>query len=648
MKNNLHTLLVLACLLQLTASRSRADAQPLLHEVFADHAVLQRGRPIPVWGDSVPAERITIEIGANSAETRADASGHWHAALPAMPAGGPYEIRVRTRSGAAQTIVDILIGDVFLCSGQSNMEFPVSRSLGGSGEIAAAKNDSIRMLSIAHDSSALPLAHFKSPVAWAAASPDTVPNFSAVCYFFARELQRTQRVPLGLIHSSWGGSRIEPWMSDRALRAVGGFDARLDLLRLFARDQTAANNGQGRMWEEWWHARAQSKPWQGDGVWIDVPEPMRDWKTWNVPELQNHDGMLWFRRDVTLSAQQAAAAATLSIGGIDEVDETWVNGKPIGYSFGYGTERTYPVPRGVLRAGANSIVINVLSVWGAAGMYGPPEHMALRFADGGAVGLARQWRYQLIPESLGLPPRAPWDSVGGLAAVHNAMISPLAPYGLQGVLWYQGESNAADAAQYRQLLQGLMGDWRNEFAGELPFLVVELPNFGKLATHPAASDWANLRDAQRRAVLSDAHAALAVTIDLGEAQELHPPNKQDVGRRLARAALHLIYNQSQAPSGPVPRDAIREGGKVAVRFDGVEGGLITYSSKRAIGFELCSAEQSSCRFADAVVETSRVLLDPVDISGATRVRFCWGDTPLCNLSDESGLPAGPFEIPIRQ
>jgi len=643
------SVLIIGAFLILAPALSRDEPQqPLLHEVFKDHAVLQRGRPIPVWGDSVAGDRITLSIGGKTVETHADAAGHWRAAIPAMSAGGPYVLSARAQSGASQAIVDILIGDVFLCSGQSNMELPVLRSQGAEAEIAAASTDTIRLLSVAHDSSASPLRHFMTPVAWTVLSPNTISGFSAVCYYFARELQKTQSLPVGLIHSSWGGSRIEPWMSDAALRPLAGFDARLDLLRLYARDQRAANDRQGEIWQQWWRARAGTTPWQAAvGTWPDVPEPMRDWKTWGVPELKNHDGTVWFRRNVTLTAQQAASAATLSIGGIDEVDETWVNGKPVGYSFGYGTERTYQVPPNLLTAGDNSIVINVLSTWGAAGMYGPPQQMALRFADGSAAGLAGQWRYQFVPEAFGYPPRAPWDPVGGLAAIHNAMIAPLAPYGLKGVLWYQGESNAADAAQYQSLLSALMKDWRREFAAELPFLIVELPNFGSVPTAPMASDWADLREAQRRAVLSDPYAALAVTIDVGEPQELHPPDKQAVGRRLARAARHLIYGESVSASGPVPRAALREGDRVSIGFDAVEGALVTYSSIRAVGFELCAAEQSSCRYVDSVVQGDRVLLDAAAVAGATRVRFCWGDAPLCNLSDKSGLPAGPFEIAIR-
>jgi sialate O-acetylesterase len=643
-----HTGVTLAGLLMFAPLPLLAKPAPLLHEMFQDHAVLQRDQPIPVWGDAPPGERLTVSLDAGRVETRADENGHWHATLPARPAGGPYVLNVAARSGGTQSIADILLGDVFLCSGQSNMEFPVSKSLNAEAEIAAAKQDTIRLLTVAHDSAAAPRAHFMTPVTWVKTTPATVAEFSAACFYFARELQKSEPIPLGLIHASWAGSRIEPWMGATALRAVGGFEAGLDLLQRYARDPKAGNAAQGAAWERWWHEHDRSEPWKAArGTWADVPEPMRDWKTWGVAELKDHDGMVWFRRDVALTAQQAAANATLSIGGIDEVDETWVNGTPIGYSFGYGTERSYPVPPGLLHAGANSIVINVLSVYGAAGMYGPPEHLALHFQDLTSVALGGQWRYQPVPD-IGIPPRAPWDPVGGMAAVHNAMISPLLPYGLKGVLWYQGESNAGEAARYRSLLPALMQDWRREFAAPLPFLVVQLPDFGKRSSLPTESSWANLREVQRRVVLGDSRAALAVTIDLGDPQELHPPNKQAVGTRLARAALHLIYARSVTPSGPVPRGATPESDRVAVSFDDIDGGLQAISSNRVIGFELCTAAEGSCRFVDATIAGDRVLLDASSVAGATRVRFCWADSPLCNLVDESGLPAGPFELTIRQ
>jgi sialate O-acetylesterase len=632
-----------------------AQARPLLDEMFQDHAVLQRERAIPVWGEAAPAEELTIFLSnADSTDGAAvhavaDSAGHWQAQLSARPAGGPYRLTVRTRGGIEQSVGDILLGDVWLCSGQSNMEFPVASSLNAAREIAAGGSDRIRLLSVAHAEHPLPLEHFASPVSWAIAAPDTIGGFSAACYYFARELQKSVSVPMGLIQATWSGSRIEPWMSAAALRAVGGFDVGLDVLDIYARDARAGNDRMGSLWEGWWHARAPagSTPWQTkvEGDWRAAPEPMRDWKTWGVAELANHDGMVWFRRSVTLSRAQAASAAQLSIGAIDEVDETWVNGRPLANSFGYGTERTYTVPKGWLHAGENSIVINVLSTWDAGGMYGPPEHRALHFGDGSEVRLGGRWLYQFVPESMGLPPRAPWESVIGLSTIYNAMIAPLHQYGLRGVLWYQGESNAGDAARYQSLLEGLMADWRNRLAAQLPFLIVELPNFGTPSALAAASSWASVREAQRHAVDADQNAALAVTIDIGMAQELHPPNKQAVGARLARAARHLVYRAAVSASGPAVRAARRDGGAVLVSFDDVEGQLLTYSALRPIGFELCGESQESCHFVDATLSGRGVRIDAAD-PNATRVRFCWGDAPVCNLYDKSGLPAGPFEAAI--
>jgi sialate O-acetylesterase len=646
---NNHVLSLAVCL-TLAAPCGAAPARPLLDEMFQDHAVLQRDRATPVWGEASPGEELTISLNGARAKAIADARGHWRAQLTAMPAGGPYRLTARTQGGAEQSIADILVGDVWLCSGQSNMQFPVANSLNAAREIAASANDQIRVLSVAHASRPVPLEHFENPIAWAAAGPTTIRDFSAACYYFARDLQKSLHVPMGLIHASWDGSRIEPWMSDAALRTVGGFDVGLDLLKIYAGDERAGNERMGAQWEAWWRSRAPkgSTPWQAvaEGDWREVPEPMRDWKTWGVAELANHDGMVWFRRAATLSKSQAAGDAQLSIGAIDEVDETWVNGRPLANSFGYGTERTYAVPKGWLHAGVNSIVINVLSTWDAGGMYGPPEHLALRFADGGTVPLGGHWHYQFVPESMGYPPRAPWESVSGLTSIYNAMIAPLLPYGLRGVVWYQGESNAGEAGRYQALLTGLMADWRKKFGVDLPFLIVELPNFGAPSTATAPSAWANLREAQRRAVAADKNAALAVTIDTGEAQELHPPNKQAVGARLARAARHLVYGERVSPSGPTVHAARSNGGQILVSFDDVEGQLVAYGAQRPIGFELCGEGTESCRFVDAALSGNQVLLEAADRSAA-RVRFCWGDAPVCNLYDKSGLPAGPFEIAIE-
>ena len=573
--------------------------------------------------------------------------------MPALGAGGPFTLEARAASGAAQTLADVLVGDVFLCSGQSNMELTVSRSRSGDGVAARSANDRLRLLSVPHVDRVAPATELPAGSAWRLAAPESVRSFSAACYFAARELQDTVKVPMGLIGAAWGGSAAEAWTAEAGLRAAGGFDDRLDLLRLYRQDEAAANQRMGEMWQDWWrtHARAGTEPWQPEpartGDWVDVPEPMRDWKKWGVPLLARHDGLVSFRRAVTLTPAQASRAATLSLGGIDEVDETWVNGRPIRNTFGWGTDRSYGLPAGVLRAGENVIVVNVLSTWDAGGMMGPAEKLALTFDDGTKVALGGGWRYQVVPLEIGRPPRAPWESVAGLTTLYNGMIAPLGPFGLRGVVWYQGETNADAPAGYQAILAGLMSSWRAQLGAELPFVIVQLPGFGPTPNAPVESGWSDVREAQRRAVDLDRHAALAVTIDLGERDDIHPINKRDVGVRVARAMRHAGYGEAIAPTGPAVRSASLEPSRVVVSFRDVEGRLVTYSSSQATGFELCGAAAGTCRFVSGTVEAERVVIPTNGGAPPARLRFCWGGSPVCNLADGSGLPVGPFELALE-
>jgi sialate O-acetylesterase len=645
---------IIAVIVVLAAIVVSAHAQPPLSmgPVFQDHAVLQRDRPIPVWGTAGPGDEVTVSFAGSQATARAEASGRWTATLPAIAAGGPHGLEVRTTSGATLMLSDILVGDVFLCSGQSNMEFGVARSRGGEFVATRSANDKIRLLTMAHAAALQPATAFEKPPAWQSAGSQSLRTFSAACYFFGRDVHETQSVPVGLVSAAWGGSAIEPWIGEGGLRPIGGFDARLDMLQVFARDEETANQSYGQLWEGWWrrHGASAGEPWRPEspGSWTDVPG-LRNWKTWGVPELASHDGMVWYRRSFSLTAGQAVQQATLSLGGIDEVDQTWVNGRVIRNTFGWGTPRSYRLPAGVLRAGENVVIVNVLSTWDAGGLVGPADALALTFEDGTKVPLADRWRYRAVPLAMGRAPRAPWESISGLTTLYNAMIAPIGPYGLRAVAWYQGETNADDPAGYERLLGGLMSSWRSQFGTGLPFLVVQLPNFGSVPTTPTEANWSDIREAQRRAVAADGHAGLVVTIDIGERADIHPINKRDVGRRLARAARHVVYGEAVAPSGPVPLSAHREPAGVVVTFGDVEASLVSYSSNQAIGFELCGAGPESCRFVAGNVDGARVVLSvsASPASAPTRVRFCWGPSPLCNLSDGSGLPVGPFEIPIK-
>jgi sialate O-acetylesterase len=636
----------------LVAATAAAQSPLALGPLFQDHAVIQRDKPIAVWGTAAAGERVTISLAGAQIAATADAVGKWSVTLPALQAGGPHVLEVRAASGAVKTVSDVLVGDVFLCSGQSNMEFGVGQSRGGEFVAMRSANDKIRLISVAHIGRPEPSVAFDPAVEWKLAAPDSVRRFSAACYYFGRDVQSSRKIPVGLIHSSWGGTAIEPWLAPAGVHSLEGFDARLELLRTFGKDEDAGNQAFGKAWEAWWrgHGASAGEPWTtaDTGTWTDLPEPMRDWKKWGVAELAKHDGMVWFRRTFSVTAEQAAQGASIALGAIDEVDETWVNGRVIRNTFGWGTERTYRLPAGTLHAGENLVVLNVLSTWDMGGMYGPPEKMALTFDDGTKVLLGGGWRYRIAPLSMGRPPRAPWETISGLTTLHNGMIAPLGPYGIRAVLWYQGETNADGSDGYQQLLGALMSGWRAQFGADLPFLVVQLPNFGAIPTKPVEANWADLREAQRRAVAADAHAGLAVTIDIGEPNNLHPTNKLDVGLRLARAGRKVIYGEAIAPSGPAPLSARREPGRIVVTFGDVEKSLVTYSSAEAIGFELCGPAKGSCRFASAKAEGSRVVVRvPATGSRPTRVRFCWGESPVSNLSDGSGLPVVPFELPIK-
>jgi len=650
-----------ALLNMICAAAAAAQSPSLLNELFQDHGVLQRDRPIAVWGQAHGGELVTVSLAGSSVRAQADASGRWSATLPAMSAGGPLVLAALGSSGSQQSVSDILLGDVFLCSGQSNMELDLSRVGDSRAEISNSANSSIRMLSVAHDDSPTPLPAFRHPVAWQIAAPDTVAAWSAACFFFARELQRTTRVPVGLLHSSWGGSNIRPWMSAQALHANGAYEAGLRILSMYASDQPAAQRQFAAQWEQWWRSktgqRPGTEPWSTNTAaplapdaaeWRNAPQGLGDWRDWGTGELGDFTGLVWYRITITLTAAQAASAATLDLGAINQVDETWINGHAIGNTFGYGTERSYALAPGTLHAGDNLLVVNVLSTYGGGGLLRDPDKRALRLASGDAIALDGPWQYRIAPQAIGYPPFAPWESVGGLSTIRNAMIAPMGPYGIRAALWYQGESNTAEAAGYRVLLTALMADWRRQFGADLPFLIVQLPNFGPQPRAPTESGWAELREAQRLAVASDAHAGLAVTIDIGDPHNLHPTNKQDVGRRLARAARHVVYGEAIAPSGPVALAAVRDGGAISVDFGDVERELVAYSHDSAIGFELCQDAAGSCRFVESRLDGTRVQLSIPNAMSPTRVRYCWADSPVCTLFDLSGLPAGPFELRIHQ
>ena len=626
-----------------TAPAAIAFGQP-----FGDHAVLQRDKPIPVWGQAAAGERVTVALADRSVQTRADRSGAWSVSLPAMAAGGPYVLTATAASGAQVLAADVMVGDVFLCSGQSNMEQSLRYAISAWNPVVTPDDAAIRLMTVAKDSDAVSQPLWRTPVSWSVATPETGADFSAACFYFAQTLRQTQDVPMGLIHASWGGSAIQAWISEPTLRRIGGFEDKLDVLALYPTDPLAAQARWGQVWERWWGERSTDAPWLSEtGDWRPVPD-MTPWEQWRVPALETFNGMVWYRVDVDLTPEQAAQNAQLSLGWIDQVDQTWVNGRAVGAA-GDG-QRLYTLPQGLLKAGRNSVVVNVMDSWGLGGLYGPAETRALVLADGTRVPLdAAGWRYQKVEgEGQTDSPRAPWEALSGTTSISNAMITPLRTYGLRGALWYQGESNTGDQPpRYEQLMAALMSDWRGRLdQPDLPFLIVQLANFGPPSSQARGSGWAEVREGQRLAAQNDPHAGLAVAIDIGDRYDIHPAQKSELGRRLARVARHVIYGEDIAPSGAWASSATRDGSDVVVRFTEVTDGLITLSSDRVTGLELCDAGQTTCRFASGVASGDTIRIPAADGPAAV-VRFCWADNPICNLTDGSELPAGPFRLTVQ-
>jgi sialate O-acetylesterase len=629
-------LLILAGLLA-----SSAVAAPTIDPQFGTHAVIQRGKPIVLSGTASPNERVSVAFAGDQKKTNADASGRWQATFPARGAGGPFSIELNGSAAAA----DVAIGDVWLCSGQSNMEYPLRRALNGDGEVQSADDAQLRLMKVPQELAPTPQRAFAKAPGWQPATPESAKDFSAACYFLARDLRSTEKVPIGAIDDSWGGTPIRAWMDEAAARSSGSGDA-VDLVELHRRDPAAAIRAFGEQWGNWWRSQTGDKPgtepWHASSrlAWKAFPS-LTLWDSWG-PQWKGFDGAIWAREGVTLTAQEAASEATLSMSAIDDMDETFVNGVAVGGMSAPVTARQYPIARGVLRAGENEILVYARDFWGPGGFAGPADAFKLTFADGHSKSLSSGWQYARVDDAIGQPATPPWDGSSGVSTIYNAMVAPLGPLGVKGVAWYQGEADVGQAG-YDRRLAAWMANWRTQFRDpRLPFLIVGLAGWGKPVSHPVESGWAALIDEQRLAVTRDASAALASAIDLGEPNDIHPANKQEVGRRLALAAHRLIY-QDGGTIGPLPVGAVREGSGVVVTFTKK---LQVLSGGSANAFELCGASAGTCRYADARVDGTRVTI-VADGQPISRVRYAWADYPVVNLYDLDLLPAPVFEIPVR-
>ncbi|WP_202424186.1 sialate O-acetylesterase [Duganella lactea] len=638
----------------LRPAESKPTSQPAsglgLARVFSDHAVLQRDQPLTVWGTARAGQRVVLTLGPRSVNGNADAQGRWRLQLPAQPAGGPYTLTVRA-DGQTLSRDDVLVGDVYLCSGQSNMEYAVSAATNAFGAVQGAHNDKLRYLNVPKHSAAVPQAELPAASAWTRVTPETVGAASAACYYMARSLQAKYQVPVGFINASWGGTTIQGWIAGESLGTLDDYRAGVAAVAQYGADRDAGRRAEAERNAAWWRAndpaaaaqQAWTKPDFDDAAWPQLTPP-GSWKDSGLAGFKDFDGVTWYRTSVTLTAEQARAANALRLGPIDTYDSTWVNGEPVGGTSTAWVWRDYAVPTGVFRAGRNVIAVRVLNSGKNGGLAGRPS---IGTADGQSIPLTEAWKVQRGSALKGLKvPPAPWDVPTSLTTLYNGMIAPLAGYGFKLAAWYQGESNAGAAQEYRTLLPLLMRDWRQRLGQPaLPFLVVQLPGYGATARTPGQSGWAELRDAQAAAVAGDANAGLAVTLDIGDRFDIHPTQKTVVGERLARAARSVAYGDKTASGSPAALSAQRRGGDIVIAFRDNGGGLVTYSSDRAIGFEVCAG--AACRYAEARVAGDTVVLPGAAGADVTRVRYAWADAPFVNLFSGDDLPAAPFQLELR-
>jgi sialate O-acetylesterase len=646
--------LLLSLIIVSVSSAVYADVR--LPAIIGDNMVLQQDTKVRIWGNANPGEQVVVTLQDKSSRTVADKQGRWEIWLPPLKAGGPLELSVKGNN--ALTIKNVLVGEVWVCSGQSNMEWPLINTIDGAETVAQAKYPEIRLFTVEKNTAASPLNDVEGH--WVVTTPDDAAHFSAVGYFFGRELYQQLKVPIGLINTSWGGTPAEAWTSHEALLSSPELKPILDRYESSLHALPEAKEAYARMLAEWEEKNLYLDSGnKGESMGYAAPTfAATDWSSMDLPKQFEAaglliDGAVWFRKVLELPSSWAGKELVLNLPPIDDQDVTYFNGARIG-SIGRETPNSYMVPRkyvvpgSLVQAGRNVIAVRVFDSAGEGGFSGGGA-MSIGptgGAESDAISLRGVWDYKV---ELALEPKYPdWgtrpEAVGvsnqnNPSVLYNAMIAPLVPFAVRGVIWYQGESNAGRAYQYRTLFPIMIRDWRKAWGSALPFYFVQLANWHASKPEPDESDWAELREAQMM-TLREPHTGMAVTIDIGDENDIHPRNKLDVGRRLAAWALAGTYGQKVIPSGPLFDRYTIDGDKVRIHFK-YGAGLKTIDGRPVKGFAL-AGEDRHFVWADARIEGDTVIVSSAKISKPVAVRYGWADNPIGNLYNGAGFPASPF------
>jgi sialate O-acetylesterase len=626
------------CVFAQGAPESAAKPLPFVSPIFGDNMVMQRGKPNTIWGWSEPGDHVVARIGEQTASAVAGADRRWQVSIQPPPAGGPYTIRITGHDTVE--LHNVLVGDVWLCGGQSNMQVGLGMTFTGPADVKAANNPEIRFFSVASQT-----AYRHADVvegSWKAVSPETADRVSAVAYYFARRVQQDIHVPIGLIVDALGGTPAEAWTSAAALRPLHDFDIPLAELERLSSEGAPEYGNYVMHWYDQYDIGLKGNwaaPDLDDSSWkpVDIPGGFADL---GVPETP---ALAWFRREIVLPDPLPAGRTLLFLGSVERMDTAYINGTFVGASAWVENPRVYFVPEGLLKPGRNTLAIRVLKTKPDGGFLGKPEELHLMLGDKSIVQLAGKWKGQLSVDAR--PPQPlpiafeNWPVMPSV--LYEGMLAPIAPLAITGALWYQGEQNSERGYQYRKILPVMVADWRRLFGqGNFPFYIVSLPAFKHRSATPVDDAWAETRESQAITAASVPNSCLAVTIDTGDPDNIHPKDKQPVGERLALCALAKNYGEKVAYSGPTLKTVERLPGSIRLHFANADGGLVVKGSK--LEEFAIAGEDRRWSWADARIDGDTVVVSSPSVANPKEVRYAWQSNPAATLFNLAGLPAAPF------
>ena len=632
---------ILIILLTLTGCIYQNIAAVRVASIFGDNMVLQRDMYLPVWGTDQPGTKITVTFKNHNEQTIADNNGKWKLLLPPSEAGGPYTFTVQ--GSTSITFTNVMVGEVWFASGQSNMQMTVQASANAENEIKAANHPNIRLFQISTQISATPQEYLTEKETWKICSPETIGDFSAAAYYFGRNLQQTYNIPVGLINASWGGTNIESWMSAEMLRSMPETKPFVEWVqaRNINYKEKTADDAKKRAHRKEIIATAHKGEKEKVGA---ISYDDQSWKTMNIPihyhntPMSGYEGFVWFRKSFTLPEEYTGKGLILTLGKIEQSDETYFNMQKIGSEDNTGKLRVYEVPAKTVKKGLNTIAIKVLHQRDAGGgLYEGPFTIQDKKSGKILVDLSGEWKYnENIEEHL---PHIPNYSAH-LSVIYNSMVAPVIPYAIKGALWYQGENNTGNSYQYRKLMQALITDWRIQWGeGYFPFILVQLPGYHEKDKEPTTHGWTEMREAQEMATQLT-NVAMATAVDIGDSMDIHPKNKQEVGRRLFLAAQALAYGEPVVYSGPVYAGYKKENNTIRIRFD-MKGNKFKTPETKLTAFAIAGADQKFY-WAEARLEGNEVVVYSPNVPNPVAVRYAWSPNPELSLFGDSGLPLLPF------